>query len=148
MTASGGVRSAAPGWLAAAAAAASLAGSFLPWWSDGVGSAIAPLRLSTVVLSGQFTPLVPRVVGAALLFPLLAVALLVASLGLRHGVRPVRACAFGFLVAVGAVLLLAPNRGSLGAGGVAVLAGAVLSLGALLLDSSPVPACPGGMPSP
>jgi hypothetical protein len=132
MTSFGGVRSAAPAWLAAAGAAASLAGSSLPWWSSGLGSAIAPPQLSALVLSGQFTPLIPRLVGAALLLPLLAVALLVASLGLRRGVRPVRVCAFGCLAAVGAVLLLAPNRGSLGTGGLAVLAGAGLSLGALL----------------
>lgn|GEM_PF-6724642 len=133
MTSSGGVRSAAP-WLAAAAAAASLAGSVLPWWSSGLGSAIAPAQLSALVLSGGFTPLVPRLAGAALLIPLLGVALLVASLGLRRGVRPVRVGAFGCLASLGAVLLWAPNRGSLGAGGLAVLAAAGLSLAALLVD--------------
>ena len=140
MTSSSGVRSAAPAWLAAAGVAASLAGSSLPWWSSGFGSAIAPPQLSALVLSGQFTPPVPRLVGAALLLPLLAVALLVASLGLRRGVRPVRVCAFGCLAAVGAVLLLAPNRGSLGTGGLAILAGAGLSLGALISGGSPAQA--------
>ena len=146
MTSSGGIRLEAPGYLAAAAAAASLAGSLLPWWSSGLGSAIAPRQLSALVLSGGFSPLVPRLVGAALLLPLLAVALLLASFGLRRGVRPIRACAFGCLVPVGALLLWAPNRGSLGWGGLAVLAGAGLSLVAFLIDRSPAPARTGGIP--
>jgi len=94
VTSSGGIR--APGYLAAAAAAASLAGSLLPWWSSGLGSAIAPRQLSALVLS--------------------------------------------------ALLLWAPNRGSLGWGGLAVLAGAGLSLVAFLIDRSPAPARTGGIP--
>lgn len=144
MTSSGGLRFQAPGCLAAAAVVASLAGSLLPWWSSGLGSAIAPRQLSALVLSGGFSPLVPRLAGAALLVPLLAVALLLASFGLRRGVRPIRACAFGCLAAVGAVLLWAPNRGSLGAGGLAVLVAAGLSLAALLVERSPAPARTGG----
>jgi hypothetical protein len=112
----------------------------MPWWSSGLGSAIVPGQLSALVLSGGFSPLVPRFVGAALLLPLFAVALLLASFGLRRGVRPVRAGAFGCLAAVGAVLLWAPNRGSLGGGGLAVLAGAGISLAAILIDRSPAPA--------
>jgi hypothetical protein len=88
-----------------------------------------------MVLSGGFSPLVPRPLGAVLLLPLLAVSLLVGSLGLPRGVRPVRAGAVGCLAVVGALLLWAPNRGSLGAGGLAVLAGAGLSLWSLLADS-------------
>lgn len=140
MTSSGHIHPEAPGWLTGAAAAASLGGSLLPWWSSGLGSAIAPRQLSALVLSGGFSPLVPRLVGAALLLPLLAVALLLASFGLRRGVRPVRACAFGCLAAVVAVLLWAPNRGSIGGGGLAVLAGAGISLAAILIDRSPAPA--------
>lgn len=148
MTRSAGIRFWAPGCLAAAASAAGLAGSLLPWWSSGLGSAIAPRQLSALVLSGGFGPLVPRLAGAALLLPLLAVALLLASFGLRRWVRPVRACAFGCLAAVGVVLLWAPNRGSLGAGGLAVLAGAGLTLAALLTDRTRAPAGAGGIPLP
>lgn len=135
MTSSPGIlRRNAPLYLAGAGAAASLTASILPWWSSGLGSAIAPPQLSAMVLSGGFAPLVPRPLGAVLLLPLLAVSLLVGSLGLRRGVRLVRAGAVGCLAVVGALLLWAPNRGSLGAGGLAVLAGAGLSLWSMLAD--------------
>ena len=124
-------------WLAAAASGAAIAASSRPWWSSGPGSTIAPVQLAQLVLSGRFSPLVPRSAGALLLLPPFALGCLVASFGLSRGTWPVRACAFGCLGVVGAVLLWAPNRGSLGVGGLAVLAGAGLTLGSLLVGRSP-----------
>jgi hypothetical protein len=136
VTSHAGIRLGLPGYLAAAAAAAAAAASVLPWWSSGLGSAIAPTQFSALVLSGGFGALVPRLLGTALLLPLLAVAFLLASFGLSRGVRPARASAFVCLAVVGAVVMWSPNRGSLGAGSLAVLAGAGLSLAAFLIDRS------------